>query len=312
MATALGIQQLEDGTGLDPVTHRRIIKAHWHNVGIVNGLEVKGRSDLRYNVSAGMAVVSRSDSDGYAEAYWEGGQTGAVSTGDPSNPRIDTVWIKANDKQQGDSDNSVIVGVTQGTPSSSPVPPSLPVGCVALANMRVPAGATSTGSAQLSSERDYAIPYGSNLGLLKDYRDTTTGNFDTTKYKKTTRCQCKINVPTERLLDLRFTASVASSGSSDQHTNWYVSFSVDGQEVDYTGGEFYLNPITHEAKQRTATIRVSEGTHNIGVITGWVSGEACPHAMAGRYEDLSGSASDKFSGTMPGKYFEIWDRGPVS
>ena len=42
MATALGIAQLEDGTGTDPLTLRRIIQARWANPGIVCGLEVSG------------------------------------------------------------------------------------------------------------------------------------------------------------------------------------------------------------------------------------------------------------------------------
>ena len=56
MTTALGVAPDSTGRGVDPPTHRRIIKAHWENVGVVCGLDVTGRTDLRYNVAAGVAV----------------------------------------------------------------------------------------------------------------------------------------------------------------------------------------------------------------------------------------------------------------
>lgn len=308
--TALGIMQTSDGAGVDPLTHRRIIKSHWANAGIVSGLNVTGGSGLTYNVSAGNAVLSRSDSDGYTEAYWEGGTTGAVSTGDPSNPRIDTVWLKAYDAQQGDPDNRVHVGVTQGTPSSSPVAPSAPSGCLAIARMRMPAGATSTSSAQQTTARDYAIPFGASLGRLGYYHDTSNGTFDTTRFQRATRCAVQINIPTDRLLDLRFTASVACSGSGDQHTSWYVAFMVDGVEVEYSGGEFWLNTETCETVQKNFTVEVEAGTHTIAVVTGWVSGEVAPLVRSGSYTIQGGtSAQGNFTGTFPGKIFEVWDRG---
>lgn len=308
--TALGIMQDSSGAGVDPLTHRRIIKARWSNPGIISGLEVTGGSGLTYNVSAGNAVLSRSSSDGYTEAYWEGGSTPAVSTGDPSNPRIDTVWLKADDVQQGDGDNRVKVGVTQGTPSSSPVAPSAPSGCTAIAEMRMPAGATSTSSAQQTSEREYAIPYGANLGLLASYRDTTNGVIDSTKQKRSTRCAVKVTVPTDRLIDLRFVASVASSGTygSDQYTNWYVSFLLDGSEIQYSGGEMLLSNLTCETRERTFTVPVDKGTHTIAVSTAWVSGTNAPSVRAGTYSEAGGSAAG-FQGTFPGMKLEVWDRG---
>lgn len=117
--TALGIAPDSSGAGVTPLTHRQIIRAHWANTGIVSGLDVSGRGDLTYSVGAGMAVCSRGDADGYTEAYWAGGQTPAVSaTG--SQPRIDCIWIRANDPTQGDADNHVVIGVTQGNASATP------------------------------------------------------------------------------------------------------------------------------------------------------------------------------------------------
>ena len=175
--TALGISPNVNGIGVTPLAHRRILGAQWANTGLVDGLNVTGRSDLRYNVSAGVAVCSRGDADGKTLAYFEGGQTGAVSAGDPSNPRIDIVWICAhNQMEYKDADNFVVVGVTQGTPGANLPEPTIPAGCTMLRKMKMPAGATSTAAAVQMWSADYAIPYGASLGKIGenwDRRDMT-------------------------------------------------------------------------------------------------------------------------------------------
>ncbi len=115
MATALGVSVDDAGNGVTPLVHRLIIGSYFRNNGVVDGLQVTGRSDLKYGVSAGMAVTQRAASDGRMLAYWPGGTTEtAVDAGDPSNPRIDVVWIRANNSPEysGDADNQVHVGVT--------------------------------------------------------------------------------------------------------------------------------------------------------------------------------------------------------
>ena len=164
---ALGVSPDTNGVGVTPLVHRRIIGAQWANTGLVDGLNVTGRSDLRYNVSAGVAVCSRGDSDGKTLAYYEGGKTNAVAAGDPSNPRIDIVWIQAHNLMEyKDSDNYVTVGVTQGSPSASLAEPTIPAGATMLRKMKMPAGASSTASAVQMWSADYAIPHGASLGKI--------------------------------------------------------------------------------------------------------------------------------------------------
>ena len=135
MTVALGIAPDSSGTGVDPLTHRKLIMGHWNNVGIISNsrskadempLNVTGRSDLRYDVAAGAAVCSRGRADGYTEAYWAGGQSPAIPTPDPNNGRCDYVWIRANDPTQGGSSNQVEIGVTAGTPAANPGYPKWP------------------------------------------------------------------------------------------------------------------------------------------------------------------------------------------
>ena len=301
--TALGIMQTEDGTGTSPLTLRRIIKARWENKGIVTGLKVTGRSDLRYDVAAGCAVVSRSDADGYAEAYWEGGQTAAVSAGDPSNPRVDTVWIKANDKQQADDDNLVHVGVTQGQPSASPVAPSAPSGCLPIALMRVPASATSTKSATLAGEGDRAIPYGASLGMLAEYVDNRTIQGTANPGEYYVENNVSFRLPTDRLVELDFSAcAMARDGDC---CDWYQSFVVDGSEVPTSGGQIRLVENSIQSFQNRFVMKMEAGTHKVAVKTGvQAPGGVRPYFVYGTYQ-----ISDGVSGTYSGRTLRVWDRG---
>lgn len=260
--TALGIVQDASGSGVSPHTHRKTIQARWNNPGIVYGLDVTGGAGLAYSVSAGVAVVQRSVADGCTEAYWEGGDTPAVSAGDPSNPRIDAVWIKANDPQQGDASNLVQVGVTQGTPSSSPVRPAVPAGCNAVAYMRVPAGATSTSAAAPDGDGTRAIPYGASLGLVLDLVDTSNADV-TSAY---TACMGSVTLPTARYLSLKVTVTMSANDGpwADGDGSVYCYLRVDGQNVD--GRELRLrggaNAISNYYEK---VVKVGEGTHQISL-----------------------------------------------
>lgn len=302
--TGLGIMQTADGTGTDPLTFRRITKAKWSNKGVITGLKVSGRTDLTYAVSAGCAVVSRSDSDGYVEAYWEGGNTSAVSAGDPSNPRIDAVWIKANDAQQGDNDNRVHVGVTQGTPAASPVSPTVPTGALIVSKMRVPANATSTNSAQLAEDGDQAIPYGASLGLLAEYIDKTTARGNDQPGKFFTMYPMKITLPTDRLVEFEFTVSANADGSASDHADWYQAFMLDGEVIPYSGGEFHFVKTSVQTLQRRYVCEVAAGTHTVACRTGLMN----PAGMAPyfKYGRISGYPDEC---TYQGNIFRVWDRG---
>lgn len=262
--TALGIMQDSAGNGVDPLTHRRIIKGRWANTGVIEGLEVTGTSTLAYRVGPGNAVLSRGDSDGYTEAYWEGGTTDAVSAGDASRPRVDLVWMRANDVQQGDADNRVHVGVTEGTASASPVAPACPSGCVELAQMLVPAGATSTASATMNADQNYAVPYGASLGLLAEYwdqRDFTTDEAGTTDLYV---MSMSVTVPTDRLvrmtLDVNFSTSDYDSDTPSEES--YI-FQVDGEDVPHTGFRWGSVGSTWQSHSGTCVTTLTAGTHTV-------------------------------------------------
>lgn len=306
--TALGIMQDSAGNGVDPHTHRKIIQARWSNPGVITGLSVTGGSGLTYSVSAGCAVVTRGESDGYAEAYFEGGSTPAVSAGDPSNPRVDLVWIKANDIQQGDDDNRVHVGVTSGTPAASPVAPSAPAGCLPIASMLVPAGATSTASAQMDSERDYAIPYGATMGLIGQSVLNYEGPSDyTDDGKDYYENAITFAIPTKRVLELRFTACASAASSTDvtQPTTepldtacWYVGIQLDGSDIQGGGGQFQVFR-AWQPVMLSVVVEVEAGTHTVRTRNHRVQWG----------NNIYFTAHTDADQTYQGRTLQVWDRG---
>lgn len=307
MTTALGVQPDSNGNGVTPEVHRQIIAAQWHNAGIIDGLGVTGRGDLRYNVAAGVAVCSKGTADGKTLAYWAGGQTAAVSAGDASNPRIDLVWINAHNPKMGDSDNSVTVGVTQGTPAANPVAPVLPAGCTLLRSMRVPANATATSSAVAMDSINYAIPYGASLGKLGENWDRRDMTGDSTVKKYWYEQPITFTLPTDRMVEFQFKVNLSSATATSwedtsHRTEWAVGFQLDNKDLDHSCANFVSFGAwqTHETSYVAA---VPAGTHTARLRT-WLQNGGAP---VFHYNP----STDNKDALWCGRRFIIWDRGPV-
>jgi hypothetical protein len=258
MVTALGVDVDTSGNGVDPLTHRNIIKAHWVNTGVVEGLVVSGRGDLRYAVSAGVGVCSMGDADGYVEAYWPGGVTeNAVSAGDGTYARIDTVYLLAN---TGTPDNVVHCRVVQGTPSASPVAPVLPAGALALMSMLMPAGGSSTGASSRRAGVGYAVPYGVSLGLMAQSRNTGNDAFSPSVIG-TPRHAVDFTLSTDRLVEIRFQCRVTGgSGSSSM----YFSVNDNGDVLDPGTGQLeFATAGVAELKSYSNMFSMAAGDHHV-------------------------------------------------
>lgn len=286
--TALGIAPDESGSGVTPLTHRQILKAHWANTGVITGLAVSGRSDLTYAVAAGVAVCSRGSADGYTEAYWAGGTTPAVAAG-AANPRIDCIWIRADDPTQGDADNHVTVGVTQGTPSATPVAPTVPAGCLKIMERLMPANATSTGASTANGTTSYAIPYGASTGRIGYAKVTSDYTLTEDKDKNGKMVyhemvRCDFSVPTKRLVRIEWKArsTVGASTGSDKNErmgSYFLQLRMDGNAInDFPSPNASLisGPLDEiestrycESRYITYDVEVGPGSHRVSA---WVCG----------------------------------------
>lgn len=231
--TAFPVRQTSEGVGCTDFAMRRIFGALYPDTGIVTGLTVTGGNSLGYTVAEGVAVCSKGEADGSTLAYCEGG-TVAVKANSASNPRIDVVWVTAHDVTQGDSDNLVTLGVTQGTAAASPTEPAIPAYATKLAAMQMPAGATTTASATQYGKAPVAVPYGATMGLLGEYVDES---WVDAPYDSTWRVvgTVTLTLPTRRLVEV--VHETRCHASTESSSSFYLKLNVDGADVTDGGDE---------------------------------------------------------------------------
>jgi hypothetical protein len=259
---AFGVRQTANGIGTTDTDIRHMLAYKWRNKGIVGGLNVSGGSTMAYNVSAGMAICSRSASDGFTEAYWSGGATPAVKANASSNPRIDVIWITAHDMSQGDADNLVTIGVTKGTAAASPSAPTIPTYATMLACMRLPAGATTTAQATVEARADAATLSGGTLGLLGEAalnadRDISTGG----KWDDFYTVAVKVTVPSRHIVRVDYRATLVTPGGNTGWTRVRPYLTVDGTEVSGSRRKWPAWPGPELTHSSSCATELDAGTH---------------------------------------------------
>lgn len=306
MSTALGVAPDSEGQGCDALTHRRVIAGQWASTGVLSGLEVSGRQDLRYGVSPGLAVCSMGETDGMSIAWWDGGGSpyteNTVEAGDSAYPRIDAVYIIA---YTGQPDNRVHVKVKQGTPSASPVRPTVEAGGQVVGWRRMPAGATSTAAAMDEGDIDYAISYQSSMGLLAEYVDRRKDVFGYgTPRDWVVEYPLTFYLPTDRQVELTYDADVAyGNANSGDWGSWAVTFRLDDEDIPYSTRETHLMHGVWVHARNDLLLNIPRGEHTVMVKQGLASktGSGDVYMHYGDYDGLS----------YPGRTVQAWDRGPA-
>ena len=296
--TAFGVAQTSAGVGTTDTDMRHILAAQWDSTGVINGLAVTGTTSLYYRVAAGVAVCSKGPSDGKTLAYLAGGSTPTVSANSSGNPRIDCIWVTSHDLDQGDADNLVTLGVTQGTPAATPTAPSIPTYATLLAQMVMPAGATTTANAHHAASVGYAIPYGASLGVLHSFLNTFDGIADTsaTWY---TEDSATFFLPTDRLLEFRY-ARCMSSNDAGNLGSILMQMSLDG--APFVQSEM-LATAYWETHEFNFVKSVSAGNHTFSV--------ANRHWAGGKIHYLYNAGSGRGTAYQNGLTCQIIDRGVV-
>lgn len=164
MAITLTWPLTSDGAGAVTYTANdwRTLLTNLFDEGILgaSSFEVSERAagaNMTLDVTAGVAVVEGDDAAGQGNYLVKASETlGAftIDTADASNPRIDRVGIQLNDPSEGGSAgrNCTFV-VVKGTAAASPSAPTLPDSFLELAQVTVPASATSIEDADITDTR---------------------------------------------------------------------------------------------------------------------------------------------------------------
>lgn len=271
---ALGVRN-SGADGTTPLALRLALGALFPQSGILSGLGVSGSSSLAYLVAPGVAVCTRGAGDGSAIAPVAAGSTPAVAANGTGYPRIDAVWVAAHDIDQGDPDNHVTLGVTQGAPAASPARPTVPTYATLLAYMRLPAGATTTAQATVEARGRDAVAAGATMGQLGYMRDTydgaLRGDYNGTMH---TDYSVTVTVPTTRLVEMRWAATLSGGESSD----CIVAMEVDGAKAM----QFFVTPPDSgrwDYKECRHVVRLAAGTHTLAFSSGqYWGGDVQVHA----------------------------------
>lgn len=146
--------------GSHPAENDRLTtQALWATTGIISpsslAVTASAPANMSINVAAGWAAVvgDIQPNMGTYVAYNDGTVNIAITTANPTNPRIDLVCLTVQDSYYSGSADDVILQVIAGTPASSPTVPATPVNSIALASVAVAAGALSITSGNITDLR---------------------------------------------------------------------------------------------------------------------------------------------------------------
>lgn len=117
--------------------------------------EKSGTPNMSVDVAGGRCVI-KGDSATYQGSYFmenRGVANVAITTADPTNPRIDRVIAEVLDAAYSGVTNAWQIRVVAGTPAGSPSAPALPNNAISLATVSVPAADTIINNAQITDTR---------------------------------------------------------------------------------------------------------------------------------------------------------------
>jgi len=146
--------------GSHPAENDRLTtQALWATTGIIKSTSLA----VTQNAPVGMSVIIASGwcaivgttqaNMGTYVSYNDAATVVAITTANPTNPRIDLICATVNDAYYTGSTNNVVFQVIAGTPAGSPVAPALPANSISLATVDVAAGALSIVTGNITDTR---------------------------------------------------------------------------------------------------------------------------------------------------------------
>jgi hypothetical protein len=140
-------------------TDRRLISAIWP-AAVVNGCAVTVASNMNLNVSAGWVVVPAANSSGSVLCTSDAVEVVTLGTAPGAGTnRIDVVVCSAASTDIGTAAGDAFsFTAVAGTPSASPVAPTVPAGSVAIAQVLVLGGQATIQAGNITDRRNPARP----------------------------------------------------------------------------------------------------------------------------------------------------------
>jgi hypothetical protein len=89
----------------------------------------------------------------------------AINTADPTNPRSDIVFVRVQDGNYSGTVNAASIGYSAGTPGVGAPPPTAPANSLVLAQISVPAGASTITTARITDKRQAVVAAGGVLPI---------------------------------------------------------------------------------------------------------------------------------------------------
>lgn len=223
-------------------------------------------------------------------AYNDANLTLTIATSNPTNPRIDAVYIQVQDSFYSGATNTAVAAVATGTAAVSPTAPAIPANSILLAYVAVAANATTIVNANISYQGTLAtlIAVGRSHGEYSyavSFVNAVLSTMNQTPVLQATQSSSNIaayltptttgfTVGPAGVYTVVFTAnlSAASTGRS------FLSIVTVSPSIEYRGGEtqiediievtaeFYVpagGTISFQIFQTTGAARTIQGRMNI-------------------------------------------------
>jgi hypothetical protein len=166
--------------GSHPAENDRLTtQALWATTGIIKStsLAVTQNSPVGMSViiaGGWAAIVGTTQANmGTYVGYNDAPTVVAITTANPTNPRIDLICMTVQDAYYTGAQNNVIFQVVAGTPASSPIAPATPANSIALAEVAVAAGALSIVTGNIT---DLRVLVTTNIPETGDISAVNAGN----------------------------------------------------------------------------------------------------------------------------------------
>lgn len=262
--------------GSHPAENDRLTtQALWATTGIINSssLAVTQNSPVGMSViiaGGWAAIVGTTQANmGTYVGYNDAPTVVAITTANPTNPRIDLICMTVQDAYYTGAQNNVIFQVVAGTPAGSPVVPSTPANSIALAEVAVAAGALSITTGNITDRRVLVttnIPETGDISAVVAGTGLSGGGTSGSVTLAINTAVTADLTTTQTLTNKTLTAPTVTNGTftTPTLTSPLIDIGVNAKTAAYTtiaSDDGKIIPVTSSS---TANITLAASLYNVG------------------------------------------------